>query len=206
VAALLIAGPSAAAPYLRIDYTVTGGNFYTSVGTPLSGAITGGAVSIRLQDGVTALPAGNNWVTTGAQITKLTLSNTGGTFRFLSPLPTANINASAYQTTFGQYYQFRGHQVASPGNAQSGTVVNTGISFAFLDAQCSGFGFCGLTQLFTRGAVLVGSFGANHNFTLGNEIQTVVPEPSTGLLGLGLFGGIGGAAGLAARARARRRS
>ena len=47
-----------------------------------------------------------------------------------------------------------------------------------------------------------------HRAILGNEIRTVIPEPSTGgllALGLGFLGVAGGSGGLAARARRARR-
>jgi hypothetical protein len=178
--------PAAAAVVTHIHWDVEGGLF---TGSSLAhGPITGGAIG---------------WTPPGGSI-NLTTTNAagGGTWTVILTGP------SGYFRLGGPSYPGGGvvsWSVGSPNSFQVAVLdavevhPNPGRFCRFITGTCffSGLGGPGPTMK-----------GFSHYFTLGREVRTVVPEPSTGTLlglGLGFLGLGGGGGGIAARARRVRR-
>ena len=217
----LLAQSAAAEPYLQVSYDVIGGTFS---GNNLAGAITGGSVTFTMPfTGTTTTgSATSTWFYctpygTGAcgYIKTLQLTGTAGNFTLLAP---AKIQ-SAYGGT-GTY------QYPTTGTPTSTTTY----TYAFARANGAGiiYASSGGTYVHYLGPQVIRvkyptyagyaptayNLGVAvptklfHRAILGNEVRTVIPEPSTsGLLalGLGFLGIAGSSGGLAARARRARR-
>ncbi len=180
--------PAAAASFLRVSYTVTGGAFN---GPALSGPITGGTISYRTPDGVTvAPPYGSACTGSCGFLTQLTLTGAAGTFRLLTP---------TVLDLLGQFATLTPRPLVMIANSIPASKFSSG------GGALTGVG-ASVTNVFISGApalsanleLLEDYYG--HAPEIGNEVRAVVPEPTTGpLLGLGL-----GLLGLAGGARGRR--
>jgi hypothetical protein len=174
-------GPASAAPLVSISYSVTGGDFN---GQFSSGPITSGAVTFT-----PAVPTSTPFASYQSGIWNLTLIGPSGSFLaalaasaiVFSPAHTFNIYTAAAFQPLGS--------VLSNGN-----LATTGWQFFT-------FGATGFTNQ-VRGLIPCcapcpdcGTPGL-HQFEVGSEIRTFVPEPATGalvalgLVVVGLMGGI----------------
>ena len=176
---------------------MTGGT-YGSAPNLAGGTITGGTVSFRLP-GVSApisvIPSPTTpSVYTPATFTRLTLTGTNGNWTALfGSLPGRGTvccdGETQYVVGYGRF------------SAISGGSTVTGFAL----------GLSGPSLLPLQvGRIPRDGFGLGFRFTLGNEVQTVVPEPGTGalaVLGLLAIGGLGAfrSAGRRRRAGAGRR-
>lgn len=191
-----VASQPADAAYLQISYTVTGGSF---AGPNLSGAITGGIVSYRTNNGVTSLPTGYACLTVAGcgTLTKVTLTGTPGSFTLLASVPLSRLSLAGGTTTlvavaYGVASGFRSGGVTPAVNWYLNAAVGPACTLCAPPYGPGGYG------LFTG--------TANHRPTFGAEIRTLVPEPSTAtLLGLGVLS-VGCMVGGGSAARWRRRS
>jgi hypothetical protein len=189
----------------KFSYTVTGGTFN---GPNSTGPITGGSASFTPQEPIdTATPATR--VSVRGTI-NLTLNGPSGFFRLFPRPGSAAVGLRSHHTIPFASTRFwwsasTGHRFgARTGLASASLIDRLPVGYAggaSVLPHCSGLPCAGLSGI---ARVAVGAYRRApllYDFaTLGNEVRTVVPEPTTAsLLGLGLlalaFGG-GGAAGV----------
>ena len=193
VALVVTSGAANAARLLSVSYEVTGGDFN---GQFSSGPITSGTATFT-PTVPTSTPFSSykpgNW--------NLALDGPSGSFQ-------VTLNASAI--VFSPAHTFNIYAAAA--FQPVGPVLSNGY-LATEGWEFFTFGATGFTNL-VRGSIPCCApcpdcgTPVQHQFEVGNEVRTFVPEPATGaLLGLGLalLGFVGGGRGLAAHARRARK-
>ena len=165
------APPAAAAPLLSLSFTVTGGTFS---GPALTGTITGGSVRYAAPAPYLSTPAPCFTLGACGSITAFTLVGAAGTFQLLSPaLALAYINPGTATVGFTSLM----YTNPNPIRFRSGTLtVSTPLDW--LAAQDNSvYGTYGIVLQFGLTATI-----RRHQFTIGNEVRTFVPEPTRGMI------------------------
>lgn len=186
----LAASPASAVQISQVSYEVTGGTFD---GALSSGAITGGSAV---------------WTVPGGYGVSTPVTTSGGYAGLLQVILTG---PSGYFRATWDAFGLRINPTRFGASGASLTVgVRTGTGSDLVSVFVGGFGYesplsqSGLVRDYTRPYYAVDKFG--HSFEIGNEVRTIVPEPSTAtLLGLGLIASaaVGSCAARARRGRRR---
>lgn len=190
---LLAATPASAALITEISWDVTGGTFD---GTVAGGAITGGSV-------VWTAPGGGvttAFVGPGGTL-QIVLSGTTGYAKGTVAAVVVQSLAAGFKANVGPVTPFV-VGTAPPGSIPADNVMLGGATSTFM-ANVAGSGSSTLfwSGLFT--SLTSSTLSSNILFAFGNEVRTVVPEPSTAtLFGLGLLALGGACGGIVCRRRA----
>jgi hypothetical protein len=185
----LVAGPAGAASITQIQWDVTGGTFG---GPNSSGAISGGTLTFIPAGGVITTPVTS--VNHAGHTFQLNLTGPSGSFQMYFPATAHSYGRDhLYDLSLSAFSAFA-HP--APYITASAWVVSGGASVSvpgayFYVAVAGGLGsgsvFPAIYNYISSGSY--STFYASHIFTLGNEVRTDVPEPTTGLL---LYAGIFG--------------
>lgn len=188
-AAVGLSYPATAAQITQIQYDVTSGTYS---GPQLSGAITGGSVTVTFPSGPVSTPGNVSSIALA-----VSLSGAAGAFQ-LAITPTGlsgGFAGNPFNAFF--YYLISASPVGLSGASPVASVTN-----GSLDYRVGTYASPYKSTVFLKGLTTQGG-SFHHVFFIGNEVRTVVPEPTTGtLLGLGLLG----LAGAASRKRRLRKS
>ena len=168
-----------AAVFTKFSYTVTGGTFDVT-NKPLAaatGAITSGSVAFKaISPAGAATPHTNTGFNTGPvewALSKLTLSGPSGYFKFLNVVNVFN---------FITFIDPSSRSWAASGVAAGKSftplfsVGGTGTGAVSVFLHWDAFGGDGVV-LFAGATAAIA-----HEFILGSEVQTIVPEPGSGML------------------------
>jgi hypothetical protein len=201
VAALaFLAAPAGAAQLAQIQWDVTGGTFASFF--LANGPITSGTLTWTPGGGVFSYSPGVDAVSTGGTF-DLLLQGTGqNQFSYVGNA--GSLSRFGTGLLLGRFYN---GLAFSKGNLHPTAEPTEGLYVRrWFGVYTGGTGF-GRVEGYSgwkKGAGYATHLPITHEFTLGNEVRTLVPEPGSGsLFGLGLAAGLGTAA---VRARRRRRA
>jgi hypothetical protein len=191
------AGAASAAPVSSISWTVTGGNFN---GPASFGPIAGGSVVYTPAGGSISTPA---FSVNPAGSLAIKLTGMSGIFAATinTPLSGVTISSKAVYIT-PLFWDYTLNPLPTNYSGMYSLTRAAARVFALLGSGTgSVFGNAFATTTMGTAAYFM------HNFTIGNEVKTIIPEPATGsLLGLGLLTlGVIGTRGRGAAARRRPR-